>query len=251
MVVGEKIHLLKKGLYRIIFGKSLYTEYNDENLEWINYAHSSPEGGMPYKNQYLYREALAEIKSYKPIIEIGTFSGRSTSAILYLMDKLGRKNRLITTDPFKFLSNSETSRIIKMEDYEAHIKEQFMMNMKFWNSHHILNSFCFNSDEFFKKWEKNLVETDIFGNRVRLGGGISFCFLDGDHTFEQAYKDFSNIDNHLETGGMILFDDSGRYHKNAMGENGVYKVIRRVLQTRRYEVMHENPNFLVRKMRNA
>jgi|APSaa5957512535_1039671.scaffolds.fasta_scaffold107690_2 hypothetical protein len=74
--ISKTIHLMKKGIYRLITGKSIYKEYKNSNLEWINYSHASPEGSMPFKNLFLFKEAirhLSEKNLQHPIIEIGTF----------------------------------------------------------------------------------------------------------------------------------------------------------------------------------
>ena len=55
--------------------------------------------------------------------------------------------------------------------------------------------------------------------------------------------------NHLEKNGLIIFDDSGKHHEDAIGgKNGVYRVVKECIQTKRYKVLHENPNFLVQKI---
>jgi len=56
-------------------------------------------------------------------------------------------------------------------------------------------------------------------------------------------RDFVCIDALLEAGVYLLFDDSG--DGSAWG---VCDVVREVIQTRRYELISNNPNYFFRKM---
>ena len=74
--ISKISYLIKRAIYRLITVKSLYKEERNINLEWINYSHASPEGSMPFKNLFLFKEAirhLSEKNLQHPIIEIGTF----------------------------------------------------------------------------------------------------------------------------------------------------------------------------------
>ena len=251
--IQKTFYLLKKGIYRIITGKSIEKEYKDIAIEWINYSHASPENGMPYKNQFLFKEAMEILTKNKltdPIVEIGTFCGRSTTSIMYMMDKFGLVNKIITTDPFKFSVNDKALLGLgkKMDDYELYIKNQFITNMKFWNKKFDLFSFDLDSDSFFNSWELKENKRCLFNNYINLGGPVSFCFIDGDHSYAQAYKDFINVDKYLINSGVIIFDDSGKYHSDAIGDNGVYKVVHDLIKTGRYKVLYENPNIMVQKI---
>lgn len=64
------------------------------------------------------------------------------------------------------------------------------------------------SDDFFTTWRRAEEVTDVFGRTVRLGGPISFCYIDDNHTYEAVKRDFQNCDEFLERGGFVLFDDS-------------------------------------------
>jgi hypothetical protein len=70
--------------------------------------------------------------------------------------------------------------------------------------HHIAVS----SDKFFELWTQKEEVVDFFGHVTTLGGPISFAYIDGDHTYEQSWRDFQNVDRFLLPGGFIVFDDS-------------------------------------------
>jgi hypothetical protein len=75
-----------------------------------------------------------------------------------------------------------------------------------------------------------------------MGGPIAFCYIDGDHRYAQARRDFDNADRFLEAGGTILFDDSA--DGSAWESN---RVAREAVETGRYEIVLRNPNYFVRK----
>ena len=54
------------------------------------------------------------------------------------------------------------------------------------------------SDEFFKKLAKNEIKNQKF----------DLVFIDGLHVFEQVVKDFMNVINHMNLGGVIVIDDT-------------------------------------------
>ena len=168
-----------------------------------------------------------------------------------MMDKYNLVNKIITTDPFKFTENDEALLGIgkRMDEYEIYIKKQFITNMEFWSKKFEIFSFDLDSNSFFRRWELNEKSISMFGNHINMGGQISFVFIDGDHSYEQTLKDFINVDKYLQKNGLIIFDDSGKYHEDAIGgKNGVYRVVKECIQTKRYKVLHENPNFLVQKI---
>jgi hypothetical protein len=57
--------------------------------------------------------------------------------------------------------------------------------------------------------ERSRSAIDVFGRNVVLGGSLSFCYIDGNHTYGFAKRDFENKDRFLAPGGFIFFDDSG------------------------------------------
>jgi ATP-dependent RNA circularization protein (DNA/RNA ligase family) len=77
-----------------------------------------------------------------------------------------------------------------------------------------------------------------------LGGTISFAYIDGNHTYDFAKRDFENADKYLEVGGVILFDDSS---DDSIWE--VNKVIEEIKKEGRYEIIIKNPNYLIKKIR--
>jgi hypothetical protein len=99
------------------------------------------------------------------------------------------------------------------------------------------------SVEFFNLWRENKATRDVFDRPVTLGGPLSFCYIDGEHTYEGAKADFENCDKFLQVGGFILFDDS------ALEYMGVSRLMLEVLATGRYKLIARNPNHLFQRMK--
>lgn len=74
------------------------------------------------------------------------------------------------------------------------------------------------------------------------GGEISFSYIDGNHTYAFAKRDFENTDRVLVSGGFILFDDSS---DDSTWE--VNRLTREIAAGQRYELISKTPNYLFRK----
>lgn len=196
--------------------------------------------------------AVSAISSASPVLEIGVCGGRSTSFLGSLLTKYGKKNELLTVDPWwncpggALLPGPKTK---SAESYRAYIRDQYIANAKFWFEDNLPSSFEMDSNQFLELWNSSSSATDLFGAHRVLGGKISFCYLDGDHSFSQVKTDFDNVDAVLEVGGFIYFDDSDRLHRDA-GEvmNGCYEVVKSTLSTGRYVEVLRNPNYLLKKV---
>jgi hypothetical protein len=77
---------------------------------------------------------------------------------------------------------------------------------------------------------------------VTFGGPIAFAYIDGNHAYDFARRDFENTDRFLVPGGFILFDDSADG-----SEFEVTRVVQEVLNSDAYEIVAKNPNYLLRK----
>lgn len=215
-------------------------------VKWIGFANA---GMLNPGNVYCFEYAIQRLPSGNPVIEIGSFCGLSANIISYYLRKFGKSNKLITCDKWiferaekqhEFLDGSS----IRNEDIRNFVKESYIRNISFFSKENLPYTVEEFSDDFFSRWDKEEMATDVMGRNIQLGGKISFAYIDGNHTIEYAKRDFSNVDRHLEKGGFILFDDS--YSKS---EWEVNKVVKEVLGRGDYELVLENPNFLIRKIR--
>jgi hypothetical protein len=202
---------------------------------------------MARGNAYCFDYAVKNLPSAFPIIEIGSFCGLSTNMITYMKEKYAVKNPLVTCDKWLFegaehggmLGDSST---ISRADYREFVKDTYIRNVRMFSRYDLPWTIEVLSDEFFNAWSANERRTDVLGREIILGGPISFCYIDGNHTYEFAKRDFENADKHLEAGGFLLFDDSG---DGTAWE--VCRVVREVMLTGRYDLVAKNPNYFFRK----
>jgi hypothetical protein len=217
-----------------------------EYIEWLRFANA---GMLDAGNLYCYEYAIKNLPSDKPIIEVGSFCGLSTNLITFYLQHFSKSNKVITCDKWIFEGSEDQEALlpgstVKHKEYREFVKETYIRNISFFSKHNLPYTVeCF-SDEFFALWEKNERRKDIFGREVELGGSISFAYIDGNHTYEFAKRDFLNTDRWLERDGFILFDDSGDFSNWEVKE-----VISEIKQSGRYEVVAANPNYLVRKIK--
>jgi hypothetical protein len=213
-------------------------------LDWLTFANA---GMLDRGNVWSIDYALSHLPSAAPMLEIGSFCGLSTNVIGYLKQRHGVTNRLYTCDRWQFENSDHgtmlgDSKAITHAEYRAFVKATFERNVRFFSSADLPFALELFSDEFFEAWNKRETRSDVFGRECTLGGPLSFCYIDGNHTYENARRDFEHCDEALDRGGFILFDDSA-------DDSGwdVCRVVVEVAASGRYELIAKNPNYLFRK----
>ncbi len=215
----------------------------DEYLDWLRFANA---GILHPGNIHSMDVAIANLPTANPVIEIGSFCGLSTNVISYLLRKHGKPNPIVSCDRWIFEGAEEGGALagshVSHEEYRELVRSSFLRNVELFSKERKPYTIEVFSDELFDSWSKHATVTDVFGRSITLGGGISFCFIDGNHTYEFARRDFENVDAHLDTGGYILFDDSAD-----SDPFGLTKLMREVRALDHYELVLKNPNYLFRK----
>ena len=129
-------------------------------------------------------------------------------------------------------------------DYKRFVKDSYLRNTKTFSSDQLPFTIGVFSDQFFDLWRNKSTVDDVWGRSAGLGGPLSFCYVDGNHTYPAAKRDFENCDAFLEAGGFIVFDDS------AWDEFGVRQLMPEIAATGRYKLIATNPNHLFQKISN-
>lgn len=217
---------------------------SDEYINWLTFANA---GMLNKGNIYSMRFAIERLPSESPVLEIGSFCGLSTNVISYLLSLKDKKNMIISCDKWIFegaenggnLGNSK----ITHTHYREFVKSSFMRNVEFFSPNNKPYTIERTSDEFFALWGKGETICDVFGRSIRLGGKISFCYIDGNHTYEFGKRDFGNVDQNLEIGGFVLFDDS-----SDNDPFGLTKLMKEIKLNQNYALVMKNPNYLFKKI---
>jgi hypothetical protein len=218
-------------------------DISDEYVNWLCFANA---GMLQRGNLYCFDYALARLPSDSPLIEIGSFCGLSTNLLTYYKQKHGVANSLFTCDRWVFEGSEQGPNLgdsqLSHAEYRAFVKETYFRNVRMFSRDAPPFTVEMLSDEFFEAWRAGAETADVLGRPVKLGGPISFCFIDGNHTYEYARRDFEHTDEFLERGGFILFDDSA----DGSGWE-VCEVVKEVEASGRYELLIKNPNYFFRK----
>jgi hypothetical protein len=229
-----------------INGNSLQNEKSptDEFLSWVRFA---VPGMVTQGNVEAMRFAVANMPSEGSMLEIGSFCGLSTVLLSYWLDKYSSGNTLFTCDKWEFERQQlgtplGDSPSVTHDAYREYVRETYLRVMRTFAVNRLPYTVECISDDFFRLWRKNERTVDVFGRKVTLGGKLSFCYIDGNHTYDYARRDFENTDRHLLPGGFIFFDDS------ADGSHWeVNRLVRKIAAESRYELVLRNPNYLFKK----
>ena len=249
-----------KTLFNKIIGSTKATK--PELDEFTQRILCSVPGMLETGNLESFEFVADNISSKNPCIEIGSFCGLSSILMRYFLDKNNKPNRIFTCDNWSFegffdnapdkFKNKDFDLYLELvgnntnisrENYTRFIKNQFKNNTLFFSSHNLPASFHLSSDIFFSFWDEGSAIRDIFGNENRLGGKVSFVYIDGGHSYGQCKNDFNNADKYLEKGGYLLLDDSADG-----GMFGSTKVAQEINKSLRYRVVKQNPNYLFQKV---
>ena len=237
-----------KKILKKFFGakKEPVKKLDNEYLKWLSFANA---GMLDPGNIYSFDYIIKNLPSDNPIIEIGSFCGLSTNTMSYFLEKHKKKNNIMTSDKWIFEGSENGGSIadsnISYPDYKTFVIDSFKRNVKFFSKSNLPFSIEVFSDEFFELWQNKATVKDIFNREIKLGGGISFAYIDGNHTYDFAKRDFENTAKFLDIGGFILFDDSSDKSSFGCGP----KLMNEILENKDFELVFKNPNYLFRKIR--
>jgi hypothetical protein len=237
--------VIRRMFYRI---KDTIRPPIDISDEYINWLYNINVGILVTGNLYCFDYAIRHLPSSAPILEIGSYCGLSTNVLSYYKARHGASNRLFSCDNWEFEEAVQDGTIgdstISHQEYRRFAKDSYIRNTQFFSRDDLPVTVEMDSDSFFDAWRDAREVAHIHGGTIRLGGALSFCYIDGDHRYEQVRRDFINCDEFLETGGYILFDDSA----DGWGWEGVRRVVRGLSENKSYRLVIKNPNYLFQKI---
>ena len=211
----------------------------DDFLTWVRFA---VPGMLAEPNIAAMDHALARMPTGRAVLEIGSFCGLSTVVLSHLLGRHSPDSRLFTCDEWKFEGQQlgaqlGASRSVTHDSYRDYVRESFIRATRAFAGERLPFTIECDSDELFRRWLAKESTTDVFGRPITLGGEIGFCYVDGNHSYEFARRDFDHTDQVLVSGGFILFDDSADG-----SEWEVNRLVREIASGSRYELVARNPN---------
>jgi len=212
----------------------------------VTFLRSSITGWLNDNDIIALEYGIRHINTQFPAIEIGSFCGLSTNIISFYMRKYNKDNPLFCSDKWitdyswvdSGMKNLEPE--INIEIYNAFLKESFINNCRMFSRTNLPYAIEEFSDDFFTLWKNNQRVKDVFGRDAELGGNISFAFIDGMHTYDFAKRDFYNVDKYLVKGGHVFMHDT-------FDGGPLETLVKEILKEKRYSVVMNNPNYLLRK----
>ena len=233
----------------------LFPPYRDISDEYINRLFCANAGMLHRGNLLAFDYAVRHLPQDSVLLEIGSYAGLSTNAIIYYLQKHRKNNPFFTCDSWEFFGEKDARppsenylnqvgerADLSRESYMNFVKDGFIQNLQFFSGARLPYAIHAHSEKFMSSWTREAEMEDIFGRKVKSGGKIGFCFLDGDHTLEGAERDFSLIEPYLASGGLILLDDSAdgtRGSRNSLGK--------KLKNHPGYSLIMKNPNYLFMK----
>ena len=141
-------------------------------------------------------------------LEIGSFCGLSTAVLAYILDKHSISTPFFSCDKWEFEGQKLGSYLgdspcVTHDVYRQYVRDTFLRAMQTFAANRLPYTIECLSDDFFRSWFENKKTVDVFGRPVTLGGEISFCYIDGNHTYEFANRDFKNTDRALVSGDVV------------------------------------------------
>lgn len=210
------------------------------------------EGMLHPGNVWLMEQSIQKMPEGGCVLEIGSYGGLSANLLTYLLDKHRREARLFCCDAWIYEGyHDQKGRIgdwmdgrgdVLRTDFMAYIKDSFVRAARLLSAQRLPHACHMRSDDFFDAWMNRAVVTDVFGRETVLGGAISFAYIDGNHAYDFAARDFENVSTHLLPGGYVLLDDSADHLPF-----GSARLAGELRNRDGFETVASNPNYLFRK----
>lgn len=157
----------------------------DKDNKKIKLVAKNVDGFVSYEElMVLYNEAK---KSSHPVVEIGSFYGKSTIA-LALGSKEGNGVPVYAIDP-----HEEWEPVGLDEHYTEKVRTDFFQNLIGFGVADIVRPLEVKSHIPVRGWEED----------------ISVLWVDGDHSYESCRRDVDLWSPYLEIGGKLILDDYG------------------------------------------
>ncbi len=219
--------------------------WRDGFTSWLTLANA---GMMDPGNLHCFNHAVERLPAGAPMVEIGAFCGLSTNLLGHFKRLHGKRNRLISVDPWLFEGAPDAAGMlgqgpVSFGEYRDHVMDSYRRNVRLFSKDDLPAAVELTSDAFFAAWDRGETVTDLWGEALKLGGGLSMVFVDGNHSYPFARRDVDNAARNLVAGGWLFLDDSG----DGSGWE-VTRVVDELRRDPRFRHVMANPNHLFEKV---
>lgn len=185
---------IKHKLSKFLFKEKIKSAKRNNKNFLKNYNISNDYFSM---NAFNFLQSLKKIKRFKNYLEIGSYEGNSA---------------LFVARNFKHVTIHCVDTWLGSKEHENenfnHVEKNFLSNtQKFKN----ILRFKLSSDDFFSQYQNYKYDC---------------IYVDGDHYYDQVYKDCINAYNSLRSGGILIFDDYTWKYFDKVRENPCYAINR-------------------------
>jgi hypothetical protein len=222
-------------------------QYTDlEHDEYVEHLSFVVGGFLSPGNLRAFECGIRNMPGEGAIVEIGSFLGLSTTILAYARHKYHRPNPFFTCDPWVFAGRDVPKAgyfSTGSDEYRQWVMRSFRQNILLFARDiepHTVEAF---SDRFFQLWEQRAAVEDVLARPAVLGGPISLAYIDGDHSYEVARRDVTNVGKYLLPGGFLILDDSA----DQSDFQGLKDLVRELRADRRYELVCQCPNYCFRR----
>src|SRR5262249_12897166 len=129
------------------------------------------------------------------------------------------------------------------EDFRRYARQVFVLNASTFSAERKPFTIEARSDRFLDLWSQGAAVADVFGRTARLGGPISFAYLDGAPPPAAREARGAGPARHPGPRRFLLLDASA----DGAGFPGVTHVARRLARNPAYELVSRSPNYFFRK----
>jgi Glycosyl transferase family 2/Methyltransferase domain len=185
-----------------------------QNIESIDGWLSAKEAGLLAKS---CRDVLRDIDGEWNLVEVGSYHGRSTTAITTTIRNCGADRQLFAVDPHEGEVGSLDSRVIRLPSSAAN----FAHNLRIRGLHrHVEPVPCRTQD---LQWQLP----------------VGFLFIDGLHDYPSVAHDFFVFDPWLVLGGIAAFHDYSASYP------GVVTFVNEVINNDAYRILDQSDTLIV------
>ncbi len=131
-----------------------------------------------------------QLNSEKPIVEIGSFKGKSAVCMTKALQMTNRTNKIFAIDPH---INTREAEVVPDYDQDSSYDE-FLQNLQQHQAVDHVTPIKKTAEQASESWD----------------GPISLLFIDGSHRYEDVLLDLNLWEKWLELNGVLIMHDTGK-----------------------------------------